>query len=114
MGTGENRGAGSVTPELDVFCDEGGREAREQLLGGGGVDEELLGGVSHAGALNLGVDQDFFRELRIGVAVDVDEAHAGVMLDDGNGGVLRDVTDEAFAAAGNDAVDQRVELEERV
>ena len=36
------------------------------------------------------------------------------MLDDGDGGVLRDETDETLAAAGDDAVDERVELQQRV
>ena len=93
---------------------EGGGQAGQHGGGDVGVDEELLGGVAHAGALGLGVDQYPLGHYGIGGLVDVDEADAGVVLDDRDGGVLRDEADERFAAAGDDAVDELVELEEVV
>ena len=78
------------------------------------MDEELLGGVAGAGALDLGVDEQRLGECEVGGAVDVDEADALVVLDDRDRGVLGDETDERLAAAGDEAVDEVVELEERV
>ena len=94
----------------------------DQGLGGDGqkrlrdlaVDEELLGGVAHAGALALGVDDDLFGHREIGGAVHVEEAHALVVFDDRDGAVAGDEADEALAAARDEAVDVLVELEQRV
>ena len=78
------------------------------------MDEELLGGVAHAGALGLGVEENGLGHRQVGGFVHVNEAYAGVVLDNRNGGVLCDETDEALAAARDDAVDEGVELEKGV
>ena len=78
------------------------------------MNEQLLGGVAGARARGLGVDGDRFGHREVGGGVHVDEAHALKMFDDGNGGVLRDEADEALAAARDDAMDERVEFEQRV
>src|SRR5690606_16316755 len=107
--TSEDGGAGGIAAELDVLRgDERAGGGGEEGLGDVAMDEELFGGVADAGTLGLGVDEDFFRHREIGGAIDVNEADALEVFDDGNRAVVGDETDEALAAAGNDAVDERV------
>ena len=99
---------------MDAVGGKGGGDAGEESGRGGGVDEELFGGVAHAGALSLGVDNDGLGEGGISGGVEVDEALAVVVFDDGYGAVFGDETDEGFAAARDDAVEVLVELKEGV
>ena len=72
------------------------------------MDQERLGGVAHADALGLGIDDDVHRRLEIGAGVDVDVAVARSGLDDGDGGLLDDGTDEPGPAARHESIDQTV------
>ena len=111
----KNCGAGRVAPQFDpagAGRGKGAREGGQKCRRDGAVDEQLFRGVARAGPLYLRVERDGFGHREVGGGIDVDEAHALVVLDDGDGAVGRDKTDEAFAAAGNHAVDELVELEQ--
>ena len=77
------------------------------------MHQELFGRVAHARALYLGIHHNRLGQVRFRRPVDIDEANAGVMLDDGNGAVFRHEPDQFFAAAGNDAMDVCVQFEHR-
>ena len=79
-------------------------------VGGGdvGMDQERLGGVAHADALGLGVDDDVHRCLEVGAGVDVDVAVSRSGLDDGDSGLLDDGADESGPATRHQGVDQAV------
>ncbi len=79
--------------------------ARQELGGDALVHEQRLGGVAHAGALGLGVEDDRQRLLEVGGGVDVDVAVAGGGVDDGHGGDCLQRVLEALAAARDDQVD---------
>ena len=74
------------------------------------MDEELLGGIAGAGSRDFRVEGDGLghREVRGGVGVD--KTHALVVLDDGDGGVLRDEADETLAPARDDTMDERIQF----
>src|SRR6185295_14096124 len=99
-----------VAAELDVG--EAGDELGHEALGDGAIDEDGLDGVAHAGALDLGVLDDGEGDGEIGGGVDVDVAHALVVLDHRDAGVIADVADQALAAAWDAEVDEIVEPDE--
>src|SRR5271155_5752250 len=55
-------------------------QPRDGLPGDRGVDQQRLGGVAHAGATGLGVQQDPFGHLEVGGVVHVDVAVADTGL----------------------------------
>ena len=69
--------------------------AGKHRLVDGLVDEQRLGGVAHARALALGVDDDAARHLGVRALVDVDVAVADAGLDDRDLGVLDDSSGSA-------------------
>ena len=81
-------------------------DRRQDPVGGVAVDEEGLGGVAHAGALRLGVEDDGERlgDVDVGVHVDVAVAHPG--LDDRHEGLAHDRADEVRAATRDEHVDE--------
>ena len=90
-----------------------GAGSRRQVGGGDvGVDQERLGGVAHADALGLGVDDNVHRGLQIGAGVDVDVAVARSGLDDGDGGLLDDGADEPGPSPRHQGVDEAVSAHE--
>ena len=95
-------GAGT---DLGLLGREGGGHLREEFLSDGCVDEQGLEGVARAGSLALRVEHDLFGHREVGLRVDVDVADAGVVLDDGDLGVIDHRLDEAGSAAGDDDVD---------
>ena len=85
---------------------------RQERIGDGAVDEQRLGGVAHAHALGLGVDDDVERLLEIGGLMDVDMAVAGAGLDNGNERLAHAALDEPRTAAGDQQVDDTAEFHE--
>ena len=84
------------------------RTSGQELVGDGRVDEQGLGGVADARALDLGVDGDPPRHLQVGVGVHVDVAVAGGRVDDRHGGDVLERRLQAFAAARDQQVDEAV------
>ena len=99
---------GGVGVQNGVLVPQGAGGGRQ--VGGGDVDvdQERLGGVAHADALGLGVDDDVHRGLQVGAGVDVDVAVARSGLDDGDGGLLDDGADEPGPSPRHQGVDQAV------
>ena len=86
-----------------------------QKFGGGvTVDEEVLDGVAYAGSAAFGGDRDFAGEVEVSFRIDIEVADALVVLDDGDAAVLGDESYEGFPAAGNDAMNEFIELEQMV
>ena len=84
------------------------RTQREEVLGDRRVDQQGLGRVADARALDLGVDGDPPRHLEVGVGVDVDVAVAGGRVDDRHRGDVLERRLQAFAAARDQQVDEPV------
>ena len=107
---GENGGARGVATELDVFGAEGAGDRREEFFGDAAMDEELLGGIAGAGPRDFRVERDGLGHREVGGGIGVDKTYALVVVDDGEGGVLRDEADEALAPARDDTVDERIQF----
>ncbi len=103
-----------VAAQFDLVFGESFGNAREKLVGDFVVDEQRLDGVADAGTLAFGVDDDLFRHVEIGVAVDVHVADALVVFDDGDARFFRDGANQPFPAARDAEVDQVIELQQFV
>ena len=117
LASGNSLRARSSPRDFDFLAREIAADSGSRLFATDLVDEQMLDGVADcaAGVAGLGVDADVADLLfdAGNFAVDVDVAVAGEMLEDGDGGILDDGADEAFAAAGDDEVDVLVELEDQ-
>ena len=84
----------------------GPRGFRQEIGGDRLVDQERLGGVADAGALDFGVHDDLDRHIEVAARVDVDMAVSLVVFQNGHRRLGDDAADQAFAAARNRQVDQ--------
>ena len=105
-----------IAANFDAFAARSSQTFGSRFLARSFVKEQMLDGVADraAGIAGFGVDADVADLLfHAGdVAIDVDVAVAGEMLEHGDGGFCDDGADEALAAAGDDQVDVLIELEE--
>ncbi len=95
-----------VGAHFNFFLTEGGGDAGEDFCGDVLVNQQAFFGVAEGHAVDLGGDGDLEGHVEVGHLVDVDVADAAIVFDDGDGGLFDDATDESFAAAGDDEVDE--------
>ena len=93
---------------LDALGLERGNDGRQQLGGGGALDEQRLDRVAGGGVLDLGVDAHAHGQVHVGGLVHVDVADAVGVAHHGNAGVVHDVAHEGVGAARDEQVDQAV------
>ena len=119
----QSAGLAGVMP--GTICRRSGRRAarrpRDQGIGRAAgrkseaialVDQQRLGGVADAGALDLGVDDDLDRHREVAAGINVDVAIALVMLEDRHLGLGDDPADQALAAARNRQIDELGQAQE--
>ena len=92
----------SSTPSRDQGLGRPGQEDR----GDRAMDEQRLGRVADARALDLGVDDDLDRHVEVAAGIDVDVAVALVVLQDRHLRLGDDAADQALAAARDGQVDE--------
>ena len=106
-----NQGTGDfIAPQQHVMLGESGSKLREQIAGAVGMDEQGLHGVTHSRALTLCIDDDLAGHRRVRAGIDVDVAHALVVLEDRDARVFGDRADEALTTARDHQVDEALHL----
>ena len=98
----------TVTPASCSAADQ----PRHRLVGDRGVDQQRLGGIAHAWATGLGVQQDPFGHLEVGGVVHVDVAIADAGLDGRHMRVADHRVDQACSPARDHHVDQAAGLDQ--
>ena len=78
-----------VAADLDPAGGERLADARQELGGRVGMDQQRFGRVADAQPLALGVDRDPLGHVQVGRAIDIDVAVAGEVLDDRHFGLGR-------------------------
>ena len=89
-----------------------GNNRRQKHIGHSMVDQQRLGGIAHAHALRLSVDDNIERFIEVGGFMHVDVAVARARLDHRHKRLAHAALDQARTAARNEYVDNTAELHE--
>ena len=89
-----------------------GNDCGQEAISNGTVDQQRLGGIAHAYALGLGIDDNVERLIKVGGFMHVDVAVARARLDHRHKRLAHAALDQACTAARNEYVDDTAELHE--
>ena len=89
-----------------------GNDRRQKRIRHGTVDQQRLGGIAHAHALRLSVDDNVERLVKIGGFMHVDVAVACARLDHRHKRLAHAALDQARTATRNEHIDNTAELHE--
>ena len=103
---------GRVAAKLDPSLKSASAAMGRKYGGDRAMDQERLGRVADARALDLRVDDDLDRHVEVAAGIDVDVAVSLVVLEDGHRRLGDDAADQAFAAPGDGQIDEIGEAQE--
>ena len=89
-----------------------GNDRRQKRIGHSMVDQQRLGGIAHAYALGLGINDNVERLIKVGGFMHVDVAVARARLDHRHKRLAHAALDQACTSARNEYVDNTAELHE--
>ena len=87
-------------------------DRRQKRIGHSTVDQQRLGGIAHAYALGLGINDNVERLIKVGGFMHVDVAVARARLDHRHKRLAHAALDQACTSARNEYVDNTAELHE--
>ena len=111
-GVGARGARGLIAVDQHAMVVQHGHDRGQERICHGTIDQQRLGGVAHAYALGLGVDDNVERLVKIGGFMHVDMAVARARLDHRHQRLAHAALDQARAAARNEHVDDTAELHE--
>ena len=103
--SGHGRARARIGPKCAAECGEVCNQVRQECGCAGGVDQQRLGGATHAGAAHFRVCEDRTRHGRVGRGMDVGVAEAVRVGEYGDAGVALNPLDQRAAASGDEQVD---------
>ena len=111
-GVGARGARGLVAVNEHAVIVQHGNDRRQKRIGHSMVDQQRLGGIAHAYALGLGINDNVERLIKVGGFMHVDVAVARARLNHRHKRLAHAALDQACTAARNEYVDNAAELHE--